>query len=131
MYPIAYLFFSLISLQIANDRENAKRKRLKSTDSDHRANPSSSSSSLVRSKVKKLDNAQSSEQKEDGEISDDNDDSADDDDDYRVRSASPVHQRRKQIVYEIDDDSYSSSGSGRNSTHNSYSGEELSKHNKY
>lgn len=120
-------FFSLIPLQIDNDRENAKRKRLKSTDSDHR--PNASSSSLARSKVKKLAKTPNPEQKEDGEISDDNDDSADDDE-YRVRSASPVHQRRKQIVYEIDDDSYSSSGSGRNSPHNSYSGENLTKHNK-
>lgn len=81
--------------------------------------------------MKKLAKTQNPDQKEDGEISDDNDDSVDDDDDYRVLSASPVHQRRKQIVYEIDDDSYSSSGSGQNSPYNSYSGEELSKHNKY
>ncbi|XP_055320224.1 angiogenic factor with G patch and FHA domains 1 isoform X1 [Sitodiplosis mosellana] len=102
-----------------NDRENAKRKRLKSTDSDHQANPSSSSSSSARAKAKKLSKTPNSEQKEDGEISDENDDSADDED-YRVRSDSPVYQR-KQIVYDIDDDSYTSSGSGQNSPYNTFS----------
>lgn len=57
--------------------------------------------------------------KEDGEISDDYDDSDDDSN----RSHSPAFQR-KQIVYEIDDDS-SSNHSGQHSPYNEFSGEWL------
>lgn len=60
--------------------------------------------------------------KEDGEISDDYNDSDDDDDDSN-RSHSPAFQR-KQIVYEIDDDS-SSNHSDRQSPYNEFSGEWL------
>lgn len=106
------------------ERENVKRKRLKSSDSDdHEIKPSS----LTRVKAKKLVKTPNLEQKEDGEISDENDS---DDDDYRMRSESPVYQR-KQIVYEIDDDSYSSSGSGQNSPYNTFSGEKLSNIQRY
>lgn len=121
-----FVFFFSLQTTEQNDRENVKRKRLKSTDSDdHKIKPSS----LTRAKAKKLVKTPSSEQKEDGEISDEND-SDDDDDDYRVRSESPVYQR-KQIVYEIDDDSYSSSGSDRNSPYNTFSGEKLSNIKRY
>ncbi|XP_031626133.1 angiogenic factor with G patch and FHA domains 1 isoform X2 [Contarinia nasturtii] len=101
-----------------NDRECSKRKRLKSIDSDKKI---SSPSNSNRPKSKKLAKASDSEQKEDGEISDDYDDSDDGIYDKRKnRRNSPV-SRRKQIVYDIDDDSYSSSGSGRHSPYNAYS----------
>lgn len=98
-----------------------KRKRHKSTDSDHK-----SRSSASRPKTKKRANSSDSEPKEDGEISDDNgSDDEDDDDDLCHVPRNDAISQRKQIVYEIDDDSCSSSGSGRNSPYSAFSGEEL------
>lgn len=101
-------FFSLQTTD--NERESTKRKRLKSIDSDKRA---------ISAKNKKMARALNIDPKEDGEISDDYDDSDDDSN----RSHSPAFQR-KQIVYEIDDDS-SSTHSGRHSPYNEFSGEWL------
>lgn len=122
LYQIAYLFFFSLQTDENNERENVKRKRLKSFDSDHEMQQSSSAH---RTNTKKLVKISNFEQKEDGELSDENDDS--EEDNYRMRSrarsVSPVHQR-KQIVYEIDD-SYSSDDSSRNSPYNTFSGEQL------
>lgn len=98
-----------------------KRKRQKSPNSEI-------ASTTTRQKTKKRAKSPSSDQKEDGEISDDidSDDDDDDDDSSRDRENSPVFQR-KEIVYEIDDDSYGSSSdaSGRNSPYNNFSGENV------
>lgn len=94
-----------------------KRKRHKSPDSHHTEIVSATRQQKTRKRAQSSD----SDQKEDGEISDDVD--SDDDDSSGDRENSPIFQR-KEIVYEIDDDSCSSSnGSGRNSPYNNFSGE--------
>lgn len=98
------------------DLDKSKRKRQKSTDSDQNVAPQ-----VSRSKNRKRAKSSDSEPKEDGEISDDNDS---EDDLKQTPQNHPISQR-KQIVYEIDDDSCSSSASGRNSPYSAFSGEQL------
>lgn len=104
------------------DADSSKRKRQKSTDSHQKR--------ATRPKNQKRSHTSDSEQKEDGEISDENDSEEDDDDDdddvdHLNREQTKLSQRR-QIVYEISDDSCSSSASGRNSPYAAFTGEQMS-----